>query len=469
MSSPKVYVADQKACDCCGDLFRKSVETWKGHMLLYCDKPACNKVARNRPKSRYVEAGTLKCTASECDNYVTEGSYGRLTRKFVCSVQCWKKRAHESPGRMVAFKCGFCGKDTAGPRSYGYVGRRFCNRDHAGKFKHEKTLARAGIYRTLFDEYCQTSVQDQYNGQSIQTHVHANATFLGFLNEIGVTSLNDVDPLTISKYGKWGRDKGTPNLMSEICHVKMFFDWQIAMGMRLTANPVVSLIHRKRKPQRKPRPYSQAELDFIDDLLDRRGNSRLRAAEAIAEESGLRREEICNIRLADVDLDRYEIFVRLPNKTSTERTARFGEKAKVMISAWLRDRDPNCGHDHLLHNTQNNPCNGIQMHLEFVKVLCKTWLGQKLHDEGLESWSIHKLRHTMATRLAAGGADASTIMGAGGWKTYTAMAGYTAVDPEDSRRGYEEAMRRAAESLQSTPQTVALSLEQYLERTHKAA
>jgi integrase len=182
----------------------------------------------------------------------------------------------------------------------------------------------------------------------------------------------------------------------------------------------------------------------------------------------MRREEIANIRLGDVDLDRHEIFVRLPNKTNTERTTRFGEKAKAMISAWLRDRNPNCGHDHLFHNSQNNPCNGIQMHLEFVKVLCKSWIGQKLHEEGLESWSIHRLRHTMATRLAAGGADASTIMGAGGWTTYTAMVGYTAVDPEESRRGYEEAMRRFAESSERTPQTVTLSLEQYLERTHTA-
>jgi hypothetical protein len=42
----------------------------------------------------------------------------------------------------------------------------------------------------------------------------------------------------------------------------------------------------------------------------------------------------------------------------------------------------------------------LQMHLEFVNVLCKSLRGKKLHDEGLDGWPIHRMRHTMASRLA---------------------------------------------------------------------
>jgi integrase len=109
------------------------------------------------------------------------------------------------------------------------------------------------------------------------------------------------------------------------------------------------------------------------------------------------------------------------------------------------------------------------MHLEFMHVLCKAERGKKLHDEGLDSWSIHRMRHTMASRLAHAGADYSTIMGAGGWTTLPAMAGYAAVDPEDSRRGYQEAMDRFHEAAKLPPQTITLTLEQYLERAGKTA
>jgi hypothetical protein len=232
MSTPKVYVAGQKACDSCGNLFQESVETWKGHTHLYCDKPACNEAAHNRPKCRYVKADTLKCAAGECDNYVREGSNGRMIKYFVCSAKCWRKRVDETPGRMVTFTCDWCGETKTGRGRHDDGERTFCNRDHAGKHKHEKTLARAGIYRPLFDEYRQTFVLDNYTGGSVRTHELITATFLGFLNEVGISSLNDVTPLTISQYAKWGRDKGSPNLLDEICHIKMFFEWQIGTGMR---------------------------------------------------------------------------------------------------------------------------------------------------------------------------------------------------------------------------------------------
>ena len=70
----------------------------------------------------------------------------------------------------------------------------------------------------------------------------------------------------------------------------------------------------------------------------------------------------------------------------------------------------------------------------------------------------------MASRLAKGGATASTIMQTGGWKTYSAMEGYTQVDEEDARRGYTEAMARFAQLSEGTPQTMTLTFEQYLAR-----
>jgi hypothetical protein len=81
--------------------------------------------------------------------------------------------------------------------------------------------------------------------------------------------------------------------------------------------------------------------------------------------------------------------------------------------------------------------------------------------------SSHEAHHGESP--CQGRANYNTIVAAGGWTTFSAIIRCAAVDPEDPRRGYEEAMQRFAESSKLPPQTMALSLEQYLERTQKTA
>jgi integrase/recombinase XerC len=469
MSDTRLYAAGEKACDHCGDPFSEPVETWKGHALLYCGKPDCAIAARSRVNGRYVSNTEIKCHMLGCDKFIPEGSYGRRTKHWVCSVECWHKLRYEIFGGKVPFICAWCGKATTGQITHGKSGNNFCDQDCAGAYRAEEYLKTAGIYRPLYEIYFDAYVKEIYRGKSLQTHRHAVVRHLSFLVEIGITSLEDVTPMTISAYGKWGRDHGSPNLLARCSHIKAFYDWLRGQGLRIAANPVITSMHAKRKPKTLPRPNSDEQLEFIWSLLYRRGNSRLRGEAGIAQESGMRLGEICNIRMSDVDLNGYRIFVRLPNKTMTERYAFIGEKTKELINAWMQDRDPNCGHDFLFHNKEGNPCKNLQMLLEFVNVLCKSLRGKKFHDEGLDSWSIHKMRHTMASRLAHAGADYSTIMGAGGWTTFGAMTGYAAVDPEDSQRGYQEAMDRFHETTKLPPQTITLTLEQYLERAGKTA
>jgi len=62
----------------------------------------------------------------------------------------------------------------------------------------------------------------------------------------------------------------------------------------------------------------------------------------------------------------------------------------------------------------------------------------------------------MASNLVSAGADAATVMAAGGWKTYEAMCGYARVDSEVARRGYEDAMKRIKEAKYQAPRKKAL-------------
>jgi integrase len=296
---------------------------------------------------------------------------------------------------------------------------------------------------------------------------NALSYFFKFLLEENITDIGLVTPRVITRFMAWEARRGTiPN--KYLGFVSTFFDWLISENRRQHANPVISKIHRYRTPERLPRPYSDAEMAEIWKLLEERGNNRLRLAAAIGEEAGLRASEVCNIRVEDIDLKTQRVHVGLPNKTMTEGTSHFHEKTKKYFGLWMSERDPNCGHEFLLHNTKGRRCTQNTLHLEFRRVLC-IWerkggnYTKKANETGLEDFSFHRLRHVMASRLVAGGADMAAVMAQGRWATSTAACGYARVSSEQSTRAYNETMERLKKQ-RSTPIKRTTSFGVYRDR-----
>jgi integrase len=225
------------------------------------------------------------------------------------------------------------------------------------------------------------------------------ALFLQFTNEQGIADLDTVTAITITQFLKWGEATAKPSVWNAIWVISAFFKWLIAIGRRNLANPVVTSYHRRAKTKRLPRPYTEEEMQFIWSLLNLRGTTAIRLAVAIAEESGLRIGELCNLRTSDIDIKRQRLFVRLPNKTMVEAWVPFSDKTVKFLEAWSAERDPKLPHDFLLCGPYGTPFNRKTLHAAMSRILCKTYQGHKFNDEGLEKWSTHKLRHTMATRL----------------------------------------------------------------------
>jgi integrase/recombinase XerC len=291
--------------------------------------------------------------------------------------------------------------------------------------------------------------------------------FFEFLNRECVNSLEAVTPPIVTQFLTWGANNGRLGITQSVSPISTFFKWAIAMEYRKSANPVIPLIHRKRQPKRLPRPLESEDMSLLGELLGERGNARLRLTAAIGEEGGPRIGEICRMRLEDVDELGQRIFIRLPNKTMTERWVFFGEKTKKYLKEWLAERDPDCGHNHLLHNTLGNVCTSQTLGQEFNRVLCKTNHGKKVNDTGFEKWSTHRLRHTMASNLLSGGATAATMMSALGHTTFEATCGYARPDEDVARRGYDASMKRVREEKQSAPRKKSLSPSEFLEHRQK--
>jgi site-specific recombinase XerD len=319
-----------------------------------------------------------------------------------------------------------------------------------------------GTFKGIADDYLGGFAALHYRDPS---HVRTTlSTFLLFLNEQRIRSLETVSPQIVTQFLTWARTSGHRGAVETISIISKFFQWMIAEGRRKAANPVVPLIHSQRKKHRLPRPLEAEELDFAWQLLGERGNARLRFAAAVGEEAGLRIGEICRLRTPDIDPKRQRVFVGLPNKTNCERWAFFSERTKRYYIEWMAERNPACGHDYVLHNTLGDPSTALSLAAEFKRTLCKVAIGKRVNEAGFDKWSTHRLRHTMASRLVSAGADVATVMAAGGWKSYDAMAGYARVDPNVARRGYDEAMRYAQVQKESAARKKVLSPSDLLER-----
>lgn len=451
------YMDGERICPVCKEASLPAHEAWPGARYLTCDKPTC--MSKAAKAYRFVGCGERKCESPVCGNFIPAGKYHVRVKFFSCSAKCWTLRKPKGSILMTC-ACG-CGiqflRASHRPSKSGLA---FFSPRHMGDYVIEKYLQQScGPFRSIADEY--------FNGVATVRYADLHgvrrglATLFQFLNERGATTLEDVSPQVITEYIMWMDPTRGKAATSTLPYISSFFGWMIDEGRRKTANPVTRL-HRPPKVKRKARPLQKDELEMLWRLLCERGDPRVRLAAALGLEGGLRISEICRLRISDVDLERQQLQVRLPNKGMRERPAFFANKTLQYWNEWMSERNPNCGHDHVLYNDIGTPYSRGSLANAFKRVLLKTFKGEQIHDTGLDDWSTHRLRHTMASSLAAAGADLATLMAAGGWLDPDSMAGYVEVPDELARRGYDEAMRKHNEQKELVPQTRTVSAEELL-------
>jgi integrase len=130
-----------------------------------------------------------------------------------------------------------------------------------------------------------------------------------------------------------------------------------------------------------------------------------------------------------------------------ERTAFFSDRATTRIREWLAVREMECGHEFLFHNHIGGPLSGESIHNEFKRALCKSYQGRVANETGLEKFSIHRLRHTLTSNLASGGADGTTLMTCLGWVSPSSVEGYTRLSEEAKVHGFVTAMDKVEQQI----------------------
>lgn len=215
----------------------------------------------------------------------------------------------------------------------------------------------------------------------------------GLATWLGNPPLQDVDGLEVAKYfGQLVQKSGQPYSPSYLsqCYrsINTFFNFCLKIEW-LERNPM-RFVRKPKVPRRIPPRLSltqiQQAIEALNSTQEGRWHTRRRnlALFLVMVDSGLRRNEVVNLKRADVDLEARELNV-YSDKTQKSRIVPISKTTRRAIEAYLAERADD--HPALFLGQQGQPLNADMVN-SVVKRLKKRLGVDNLHP--------HLLRHTFA-------------------------------------------------------------------------
>jgi len=175
-----------------------------------------------------------------------------------------------------------------------------------------------------------------------------------------------------------------------------------AIGQHFHAVVRRRLKNTKGSRPEKGRALGDTEIAALLDQADRYASPKgplLRAVLLIGIGTGLRRAELCRLRVADV-VGREVIHVG--GKGEVTATCPLHNETRAEIRRWLQvRRNLRWRHDKLF----GSPEQGKQLSTGLLWLLVKDWA----EDAGVPRFGIHDARRTFASRMLAGGLDLAEV------------------------------------------------------------
>lgn len=246
----------------------------------------------------------------------------------------------------------------------------------------ETTIVCRRRYLGYFACFCQQHQVDQAGAVTFEL-VH------GYQQRLFEHRKRDGQPLTIATQAQ------------RLVPVSHFFSWLRRSG-QLEANPASDLL-MPRPDRRLPEATlttQEMSLLLAQPNVARPLGLRDRAILEVFYSCALRRQELIELTLRDVDFERGTVFVRC-GKGAKDRYVPIGERALFWLRLYLDLVRPRFANEH---------CNEVLFLSSSGTPVCPDWLSRKLRRylqaAGIDKkGSCHLLRHTVATLMLEGGAD----------------------------------------------------------------
>ena len=219
--------------------------------------------------------------------------------------------------------------------------------------------------------------------------------------------------------------------------LKSYFKFLRKKGI-LTENPMIKVIAPKTG-KRLPMFVKESNMELLLDKLDLGEDFKAIRTKAIIEllyTTGMRRSELINLKISDID--RSSLYIKVLGKGNKERLIPFGKKLLTVLDIYLKSRE-----QEFPDNTTPEifiTDKGMKLYPKFVYNIVKQNLSQVTT---IAQRSPHVLRHSFATHLSNNGADLNAIKELLGHANLSATQVYTHNSIEKLRKVYQQAHPKA--------------------------
>ncbi|WP_311238246.1 MULTISPECIES: tyrosine-type recombinase/integrase [unclassified Xanthomonas] len=244
--------------------------------------------------------------------------------------------------------------------------------------------------------------------------------------------------VTVTEFDRWQRwlaiecRNGAVWRRRQVHALRGFYDWRRSRGIAAT-NLAADITGPRVKP--KPaRKYTDDHLRALFRSIEQMPQVRQvrdRCALLLLLATGMRREELCTLRLEQLELTARTGVVRITGKGAKERDVPFEGPVAASVHAWLEQREalPFQLDSTALFVSLSTGTRGQALSLRSFE----TMVAHHAKRAKLREWGIHRFRVTFATQLYDEGADIETIRALMGHESIETTRRYLAVS-ERARR-----------------------------------
>lgn len=301
---------------------------------------------------------------------------------------------------------------------------------HDVKTQRSPSLSNSMELSLYIDGYLEYLKARNYVPQTIQFQHSALRAFMVWCADRGLSRVTEINRPALMRYQRYVayamsyRDKplSIQTQCKYITAVRRMFRY-LTMNNVLLYNPAADLELPKR-PHRLPRhtlTAEEAELVLSQPNMTDPLGLRDRAILEILYSTGIRRQELINLRCGDIDNGRGIVAIRA-GKGQRDRFIPVGTRALEWVRKYLADVRP-------LYETQDRDSlfltdGGLRLDRNYLGRTVKRYIAQaKIEKQG----SCHLFRHTMATLMLENGADIRFIQRMLGHSSLTTTEIYTHV------------------------------------------
>lgn len=263
--------------------------------------------------------------------------------------------------------------------------------------------------------------EKKYSGNTIISYINDLKQFSNFVN----IDLNSPETLNIKKehIRNWviylfENKYSSTSINRKLSTLKSFFKYLLKRGF--VKNNPVKLIATPKSEKRLPSFINIKQInELLDNIFDENNNFEKNRDRLIIEMfylTGIRRNELINIKLGDIDFNNCKI--KIIGKGNKERIIPISKEFSERIKRYLELKNELGLQTEYLFVTNG----GQKLYPEFVYRVVKKYL---TYVSTLRKRSPHVIRHTFATHLLNEGADLSAIKDLLGHSSLAATQVYT--------------------------------------------